>query len=164
MNNKNRENFVMDTSLGYSYNYKSKIPFLIVSQQLDGTCPLYIFVENERFCNPSTQDKNKSFAQSVGEMLSIALNNFNDDEKKQEVFAIRVRHRYFSFWRALLSEQYLEKLVKNPASLGESDFGVWQQYPATQRGLDICKPEERKEIVRLTSGLMRYIESVYSLN
>jgi hypothetical protein len=75
------------------------------------------------------------------------------------VFAIGVRHRFFTFYHAISPAVYLEVLAKKPTQLTINNFCVFKQYPASQWGLDICDPAQRTEILCLLSCLLNFITS-----
>jgi len=91
----------------------------------------------------------------------VALEGFSlgAEPKDQEVFAIAIRHRFFSFWHTVFPADYLAQVSMDAGALKPNQFTWMKTYPVSEYGLDICDPKQRCEIFKGFVAIKEYVQS-----
>ena len=102
-------------------------------------------------------------AQILAETIALAQKNqsiFSTDDL-QEVFGVGVKHFYFEFWHSVVPKEYLYKL-SNGIQLDNNELLVMNCFRGNSKeelGLDIKNPNDRRTIVKVFDGILRYLKS-----
>jgi hypothetical protein len=158
-----KEQRSIKATIGKRRYYNSVNEFVIIEKDKFFVGPVLAFAEDKKLLLPSFKSFPNTIAQKAAECLAVALDSFGvggiDTGLDQEVFAIGVRHRFFSFWHAVFPVKYLTQVGIDAGNLDPHLFTWLKTYPVSEFGLDICDPAQRLLIIQGFVAIRDYVQS-----